>query len=197
MTTINLKCQCGSLSGVAFGPFQSQKSRSICMCDDCQAYAHYLGRASEILDENGGTEVVPMYPAHIKINKGIENLKCVRLSPEGMFRWYAGCCNTPIANTMGAKFPFAGVVHTFIDLKNREEVFGPIYIRFFGQYGTGPLPPGTYQKTPLKLIVNTMPFLLRGLLLKKQKPSPFFNSVTGNPVVIPTILSKKERQAII
>ena len=196
---IGLKCSCGSLSGVARGPFKAKNNRAVCLCDDCQTYAHHLGTAENILDENGGTEVTPLYPAQIELTKGIENLRCVRLSPKGLFRWYAGCCQTPIANSVSATVPFAGVVHTFLDLRNevdRVAALGPVYVRFFGRFGIGILPPKTANKNSLKLILYSLPFLMTGFLNKKHKPNPFFDTATGQPKVIPTILTKTERDKI-
>jgi hypothetical protein len=116
---IPLKCKCGALRGLATDIPESIGKRVICMCGDCQAYTHFLGCTQEVLDKNGGTEVVPMRPAHLKITHGLENLKCVRLSSDGMMRWYAGCCKMPIANTLtSSKIPFAGVVHTILDFSD-------------------------------------------------------------------------------
>lgn len=189
---INLKCQCGKLKGQAFGPFRKKHSRAVCMCDDCQAYAHHLGQASEILDSNGGTEIIALYPDQIKLTDGVENLKCLRLSSEGMFRWYAGCCHSAIANSAAPKLPFAGVVHTFIDLdeKEKDSIFGPVFVRFLAKYGNPPFPPNTYMKTPWILIITTLPFILKGFIKKKYLPSPFFQE-DGTPKVEPQVLEPK------
>src|SRR5713226_4481912 len=113
---VQLKCNCGALRGVASGISKSSGNRIVFMCDDCQAYAHFLGRAKEILDDNGGTDVFPVTPSNLKITHGIENLKCLRLTDKGMIRWYAGCCKTPIANSMPSpRAPFAGVIHTIMN----------------------------------------------------------------------------------
>ena len=75
---ISLKCSCGALRGVVHDISSRFGHRTVCMCDDCQAYAHYLGQAKTVLDDNGGTEVVPVAPAHIEITQGIENLKSLQ-----------------------------------------------------------------------------------------------------------------------
>ncbi len=38
----------------------------------------------------------------------------MRLTPMGLLRWYAGCCNTPIGNMVSARVPFIGIVHMFM-----------------------------------------------------------------------------------
>ena len=196
-----LKCNCGALRGIAKNMSSVQGHRVICMCDDCQAYAHFLGRAKSVLDENGGTDVLPVAPSNLEITQGIENLKCLRLTGKGMLRWYAGCCNTPIANTAPfSKVPFAGVVHTIMDFagnaKARDNSLGPVGMRVQCQYGIGNLAEGTYQKTPLKLILHTVRFLIAGWLKGQYAPSPFFNLKTGKPTVGPYILTAIERESL-
>ena len=198
---VPLKCDCGKLKGVAKNLSSVQGRRIICLCDDCQAFAHYLGHAKSVLDQNGGTEILQMLPANLEITRGIENLKCLRLSDKGMLRWYAGCCNTPVANTAPySKMPYTGVVHSILDFagdaRSREASLGPVRARIQGKFGIGKLPEGTHQKAPLGLILRIMGFLISGLLRGKYAPSPFFNRQTGKPAVEPYVLSANEREAL-
>ena len=55
-------------------------NHAVCYCDDCQAFAHFLGRAADILDPHGGTEIFQMSPARIALTAGTERLACMRLS---------------------------------------------------------------------------------------------------------------------
>ena len=150
-----------------------------------------------MLDANGGTEVVPVAPANLKITQGIENLKCLRLTEMGLLRWYAGC-NTPIANTAPiSKIPFAGVIHSIFDFggngQSRDSILGPVAMRVQGKSGIGILPEGTYQKFSFKQILQGTRFLLVGFLKRQYTPSPFFIVQTGRPVVVPYILTNAER----
>ncbi len=197
---VSLKCSCGAFRGVAQNISEKTARRIVCMCDDCQAYAHFLGRADEVLDTNGGTDVFPVVPAKIKITQGIENLKCLRLTETGLLRWYAGCCKTPIANTLASpKIPYAGTIHTIMnhagDHQTREKALGPIYARIHARFGIGELPKGSHQSAPLKVILTTIKFLLLGWIKRQNQPSPFFNSV-GKPVVEPYILTHSERLSL-
>src|SRR4051794_19863235 len=106
---ILLKCKCGALKGRIEDVSRSLNKRFICMCNDCQAFAHYLGQVEQMLDRNGGTEVVPVHPARINFTSGIENMVCVRLSSDGIIRWYTCCCKSPVANVPSRKVPYAGV----------------------------------------------------------------------------------------
>jgi hypothetical protein len=78
-------------------------NRGVCYCKDCQAFAHFLGKDGETLDERGGTDVTQVLPKNIAFTQGTEILACIRLTEKGLLRWYAGCCNTPVVNTQGAR----------------------------------------------------------------------------------------------
>jgi hypothetical protein len=197
---VALSCSCGAFKGIAKDVDAKRGQRNICMCGDCQAFAHYLRRAPEILDENGGTEILPMYPSKIKFTHGAENLKMLRLTDLGMFRWYAGCCKTPIANTqVSAKLPFAGLVHSIIVLRNepqKTEVLGPLRARVQSQDGIGKIPAGSHQKFALSFLFRVIRFLMRGVITKGYTPSPFFDSATGQPKAKADVLTFAEREVL-
>lgn len=171
------------------------------MCDDCQVYAHWLERTEQVLDPHGGTEVFQLTPAQLEITAGAEHIRCVRLSPKGLMRWYAGCCRTPIANSLSsAKFPFVGIPHTFMreaeDGRSREQALGPLRGRIHGRYGKAPLPPDAHPRAPIGLIVRSIRHTLAGLLRRAHAPSPLFDQATGKPVVEPTIVDPAERERL-
>ncbi len=198
---IPLKCSCGALRGVVHDISSRYGHRAVCMCDDCQAYAHYLGQAKTVLDVNGGTDVVPVAPANLEITHGIENLKCLRLTEKGLLRWYAGCCNTPIANTTPiSKIPFSGLMLSIMDFdsigESRDSILGPVGVRVQGKSGIGLLPERTHQNFSFKQILQAMVFIFVGFLKRQYTPSPFFNAQTGKLVVVPYILTKAERDSL-
>lgn len=45
-------------------------------------------------------------------------------------------------------------------------------------------------------MLSVMPFMLKGMLLGKAKPSPFFADDGVTPIVAPHVLTKAERQAL-
>jgi len=102
-TDIPLRCACGKLRGTAIAVAPGAGCRIFCYCDDCQAYARFLGR-SGIADEWGGTDVFQMAPSRARITGDTATLCCVRLSDKGMHRWYCGECTTPVGNTVSAPF---------------------------------------------------------------------------------------------
>jgi hypothetical protein len=85
---VPIRCSCGALRGFARGVSRNNGRRLACYCDDCQSFAHFLGRADDVLDAHGGTDVFSMTLAHLEITEGADQLACVRLTAGGMFRWY-------------------------------------------------------------------------------------------------------------
>ncbi|MCX6117981.1 MAG: DUF6151 family protein [Proteobacteria bacterium] len=196
---IGLKCKCGCVEGVAQNVRPSNGIHLICYCKDCQAFASYLGREQDLLDEAGGTEIFQIAPADLRISKGKDQIRCVQLSPR-LMRWYTDCCKTPIGNTMpNAKMPFAGVGISFFNLDSKQsqfnEAFGPIVEKCFGKYCRGPMPPGAKETASFSIFGRIGWFILRGLFLGKNKPSPFFDE-NGKPVVDPIILSQEKLKLI-
>jgi hypothetical protein len=117
-----------------------------------------------------------------------------------VLRFYAGCCNSPVANTAPyAWMPYCGVVHTFIDAgqgEARNRTLGPVDARIFGKFGKGKLPPGTLDKGSLGLMLRTIGFILKGVVLRKNRPSVFFDDKTRQPSVAPEILPLEKRKAL-
>lgn len=194
---MDIQCECAKFRAKLKAFPKSTPGRLVCYCDDCQAYLHHLAR-TDLLDSNGGTEVIPAYPADVEILQGLENLACIRLSPSGTFRFFASCCNTPIANTRPDK-PWAGFLrHAYTisrDEQKLNQVLGPVRCRIMGRYAKGNPPVGTSDKFGLRLVLTVLPFMLVGKLLGKSKPSPFFAQDGVTAISIPRVLTKVERQA--
>ena len=189
MAKVSLKCSCGAVQGTANDITPSSGNRVICYCDDCQAFAEYLSATDKILDENGGTDIFQTTPSQIKINKGIEKVRCIRLSPNGMFRWYTECCQTPIGNTISAGGPFVGIIHNFMDDYNsRDENLGPVRGHIHVKFAKDSLPKRLRESGfPFRMIMRTISKMLVWKIRGLDKPSPFFD-LDGNPVSQPNIL---------
>ena len=193
---MEIQCECGKFRAKLKAFPDNTPGRLVCYCDDCQAYLHYLKR-TDLLDANGGTEVIPAYPTDVEILTGLEHLKCTRLSEKGIFRFSTSCCNTPIVNTNPGE-PWAGFmrcVYTVKDGQKIDQTLGPVRSRIMGRYAKGSPPVGTPQKFNLKAILTVMPFMLKGKLFGKSMPSPFFSANGITPVVTPHVLSVAEKKA--
>ncbi len=198
-----IRCTCGALRGVARAVSASSGNRCVCYCDDCQSFAHFLGRASEILDARGGTEIFQMSPAHFSITQGADHLACMRLTPKGLVRWYADCCKTPIGNSlMTSQVPFVGLIHACFDQSpgtpSPDEVLGPVRAHVFTRFAKG-----DRERFPLRdsgkarAIARFAALLLRARLRGDHKASPFFDPNTGAPRPTPRVLSEPELREVV
>lgn len=183
---MDIQCACGQFQARLKAFPKNTPGRLVCYCDDCQQYLHHLNRA-DLLDANGGTEIIPAYPADVEVLRGREHLRCTRLSPKGMFRFSTACCNTPVANTRPGT-PWAGFLRCVY--KNADaEALGPVRSRIMGRFATGTPPAGTPEKFNLKALAAVMPFMLKGMLSGKAKPSPFFEEDGVTAVAVPRVLT--------
>lgn len=197
---IPLRCNCGSVRGTATGIHPEDGNRIICLCDDCQAYLVHLGR-EELLDAHGGTDLFQMASGQIRITEGKEHVRCLRLSGKGLLRWYAGCCNTPIGNTLATPgLPFVGLVHAFMDHaahgKTRDEALGPVLVAVQSKFAVNGTPPNAHPSAPLGYIARTARLFLTWKLRGKGKGSPFFDAETGAPSVAPVVLDADVREKL-
>jgi hypothetical protein len=190
---MQIQCTCGNFQAKLKAFPKNTPGRLMCYCDDCQRYLHYIKR-SDLLDQNAGTEIIPAYPADVEVLKGIEHLKCVRLSSKGMFRYYTSCCQSPVGNTSPNR-AWVGFLKNMYP-KDVEKILGPIEARIMGKFAKGNLPEGTPQKFDFKGFKIVMPFVLRGIVLRKANPSPFFQEDGKTSVVAPHVLSAEEVHAI-
>ena len=118
-------------------------NRGICYCDDCQSFAHFLGRADTILDARGGTPIFQISAGRVELTHGSEHLACMRLKPKGLLRWYAGCCQTPIGNTSAKPaIPTIGMVEQCLMTpesgRARDDILGPLRFHVFSRFARRP-----------------------------------------------------------
>ena len=187
-----LRCRCGKLTG-EISEIRNG-SRGVCYCGDCQAYAHFLGRADLILDAKGGTDVVATVSRYVQLTGGLDALACLSLTESGALRWYAGCCGTPIANTTpDFRLPYVGLVHTCLgSAENIEESFGPVRMRVNVKGAKAPV-----DAMPLSQVMALSRFIPRVLLARlcgSYRITPFFTT-DGRPVVQRKILTREELEA--
>lgn len=197
-TDVDLECACGKLRGKALSISPSAGTRVVCYCDDCQAFAHFLG-GSGILDDRGGTDLFQMAPSKVRLTSS-DTLGCVRLSEKGMHRWYCTECKTPLGNTLGPGVPFVGMIHSFIRAdrggRSRDDVLGPPLARVQTKFAT---PGAALPSSPfgtLRAILRSVRLLAGWWLTRAGFPSPFFDAATKAPRVVPRVLSSQERQSL-
>jgi hypothetical protein len=187
-----LQCRCGTIKAVVSNAEAS--NRGICYCKDCQAFAHFLGRPQEILDERGGSDVVQILPKNLRFTQGIESLTCVQLAPKGLVRWYASCCSTAIGNTLATpKLSFIGLVSECLKSKPMDESFGPIRMWVNTRSARGePKPRQRGIGTALRwFFANALKARFNG----DYKRTPLFRA-DGSLIATPRVLSPEEHAHI-
>ena len=193
-----LRCRCSHLRGVASEVSPSAGFRLLCYCKDCQAFARFLDRA-DVLDAAGGTDIFQMPPGRVKLTAGADAVRCLCFSGK-VFRWYADCCRTPIANTAATpRFPVLGLVHSFMSAeaegRSRDEVIGPPLCRIYERSAISPLPPNAPPPPSFGMFARRGSKLLGWWLRGLGRPSPFFDDRTNAPLSTPRVLTPSERAA--
>jgi hypothetical protein len=189
---VELRCRCGEVHGVVKDASAETVNRVVCYCDDCQAFAHRLGRA-DLLDANGGTDVVQVAPASLTFDRGEAKIVGLRLSPKGLYRWYASCCNTPLGNTVTPAIPFVGIVAQAFE--RPDEDFGRPIGAILGRFAIGEPPKGSVGlNVPLlaRAIRKVLGWKVRG----KTWPHPYFDRATKNPTRPISIVPRDDREAL-
>jgi hypothetical protein len=184
----NIQCQCGEVRAQIVG--KGTHSRIVCYCADCRAFAHFLGRSEQVLDMQGGTEIIQVSQARLRLLQGREHLAVVRLSEKGMMRWYAACCKTPLGNSMpDPKMAFIGLIHSALDNDNIEKDFGPVTAWMETQAALGE--PKPVQKGVLPVVLRFIGMTLGARLSGSYKKSPLFD-LDGQSIVPAEILTSEQ-----
>jgi hypothetical protein len=194
---VELACRCGEIHGWLRDASPRTVNRVLCYCDDCQAFLHHLGR-SELLDRNGGSDIVQLAPSSIAFDRGTDRIVALRFSPKGPYRFHASCCKTPLGNTVRPSIPFVGVVaELFKDVPDagaRDAVFGPPIGAIFGKYATGDV-PGAAPKMGFGLMVRSAGKIFGWKLRGQTWPHPYFERGAPEPRYPVTLVTRAERDA--
>lgn len=192
MTSIAISCRCGRLQGTMHP--RGRVNRCVCYCDDCQAFAGFLERQEEVLDDCGGTEIIHLSQGEVSLSKGTEQLACMRLTENGTLRWYAACCSTPLGNTVPNRgIPIVGLVRSCLEANQADldAALGPIAMQVFTKYALQMPAPKTRGLVPG--MARVLRIFLRARLHRDHRQSPFFDPATGKPIAAPRVLSGDER----
>jgi hypothetical protein len=187
-----LRCRCGSLRGHVVPSIAA--TRAVCYCRDCQAYARFL-ETPAVADADGGTEVVASSAQSVVFSEGIDRLACMSLREGGLLRWYASCCNTPIANTpRNPAMPYVGLVHSCL------ETGAPPLDRSFGGRRIAVNTQSARNRvraTPLATlgrVLVLMTSLAGSRMSGAYRRNPFFVAGTRTPIRGVRVLSADERR---
>jgi hypothetical protein len=196
MPKAELRCSCGEVRGQVADPSPRTVNRVVCYCDDCQAFAHRLGRA-DLLNALGGSDIVQVAPSALTFVQGQDRIIGLRLTSKGLYRWHTSCCNTPVGNTLGPAIPFVGIVAKAFDQggQRADDIFGKPVGAILGKYAVGDPPAGS-SGISLPLLLRSLGKVLGWRLGGKTWPHPFFKRETREPIYPLTVLSPDEREAL-
>jgi hypothetical protein len=184
-------CWCGRVRGVASDVSPSSGFRFICYCKDCQAFARFLERP-DVLDRAGGTDIFQMPAGRVKLTAGTDAVRCLRLSSEGVLRWYTTAASPG--------FPVIAVVHSFMahaaDGRSREEALGLPICRIYERSAVGPLPANAPAPPSLGVFARRASKIFGWWVLGLGRPSPLFDDHTNAPRAVPRVLTRSERAAL-
>lgn len=189
---LHFQCSCGQVQVELSPAGVSSGSHIQCYCKDCQASARHLGYD---LPPHGGTELIQTTPDAITFLQGADQLAIQRLSPKGLCRWYAKCCDTPMFNTLQKKtLPFAGIVVHPAESDAVEQAMGPIWGHAFtsGAPKAGGAP--TQDKHMMGIGARMIGRLITAYLSGRAGKNPFLTA-DRDWIVTPKILTLDERKA--
>ena len=191
--TLPLKCRCGAVRG-EMQPGRAY-TRATCYCKDCRAYSRFLGQPG-VLDEAGGTDVVPTAPATVRLTNGVEHVACMSLSPKGTLRWYAACCHTPLGNmSRNTGIPYLGLVTSCLDAtpQQLDATFGPARRCVINTASaTSPVRarPLAFVRGGLGILAGMLAARVRG-----ERGSPFLDQ-DGQLLREPEVISREQRREL-
>ena len=193
MDHLSYRCQCGQTELLLRGPSPKTCTRLACYCVDCQSFVRHFNR-EDMMDAYGGTDLAQVDPGAVQIPQGQDNLVPLRLSPKGMFRWYARCCNTPMANGgPNAGLPFLSLLAANAQ-GDLDKALGKkkAQVNTLGAYGSGrPGKDRGFQRVIWKFLTRAIASRLNGNFRK----NPFWVFPQQQPIAQPVVLTKDERRA--
>jgi hypothetical protein len=196
--TLPLRCSCGALTGRVLDA--QDIPRNVCHCRGCQAWAHKLDRQGAMLDAAGGTDLFQITPSQLRIDRGADQLRVVRLTEKGALRWYTACCQTPIANSLDqAWVPWLALQHVLLDadvlgLDSRSADIGPTAYKIHARNALVPV-EGGHPTGPISLVLNTLWHTLIDTAKGRARPTPFFDE-DGAPTAELESITESERDAL-
>lgn len=191
---IALQCRCGTVRYSVEVPRRGSGTRLKCYCRDCQTAAHALGRA-DFLDRAGGSDLWQTTPDLLAIEAGQNELQVLRLSPNGLFRWHASCCGSPVCNTLPRLS--LGFVGVGLDPERRQDwdrMLGPVYTHAnttgAKRGGGAPAKDVRFGAAGVQMIRRMAMYALVG----QSSKSPL-RDARGQPIAPVRVLSLEERRA--
>ncbi|UWQ93288.1 hypothetical protein K3727_06280 [Rhodobacteraceae bacterium M382] len=184
---LNFSCTCGEVRGVVDITALRDGAHIACFCPDCRAGELFFDQPDPA---PGPVALFQTAPDRLTFLRGQDKLGLMRLGPNGLFRWYATCCNTPIGNTLKThKLPFVGIpVARFA----APERLGPVQAQGFIVTSDGK----KRHKGAGRMVWRMFSRFLSAWMSGRWRNTPFFDVETGKPVAKAKIPTREERAAL-
>ena len=186
MPDLRFRCECGAVTGHVAVASPAAGNHVVCHCADCRASAIHLGRPDPGAAK--GTGLWQTTPDCVAVETGAENLAIQQLSPKGLYRWYASCCNTPMFNTLRApRLAFVGIP---TDRLSETAPLGPLIGRAFLKGQNGKYRHQGFNRIGFRIAKMMLAANLSGA----WRQTPFFDPA-GRPTAPAHVLTRDERKA--
>ena len=179
---IPFACRCGTVTGALHDVRPNEGTHVVCHCNACARAMALSGLADEAAN---GVGLWQTTPDRIEITSGIGQLSPVRLSPKGIFRWTAQCCDTPMFNTMaGPGVPFTGVLS-----RNLSDIapLGPVIAHGFVTGADGKQRHQHGSRVIWRFLKRSVAAKLSG----RGRQNPCFTA-DGSPIATPRLAPKAD-----
>lgn len=166
------RCHCGTVEAAV----PTSGVRLVCYCASCRGFVERLGKADR-LDAAGGNDLLQVAPDQVRFVKGTDHLAWLQITPKGPLRWYATCCGTPMANTVGTRqVPFASF--QVADMSPAEHL-PEVRARVHTKGAVGPIDGATGGLWPV--LIGLAGRVIKARLTGKWRINPFFGQ-DGRPI---------------
>jgi len=91
------------------------------------------------------------------------------------------------------------VIHSFIDHEanhSRDETLGPPLCRIYELFASDPLPETAPSPASLGLFARRATKIIGRWMRGLGRPNPFFDDRTNAPLVVPRVLTQRERAVL-
>jgi hypothetical protein len=195
MAGLTHACRCGAVEIAVAVPSRRAGTRVTCYCADCQTAARLCPEPDALLGPAGGTDIWQTTPDRLTLVRGAEHLEIRRLSPKGLCRWTATCCETPLFNTLERLgFPFVGLTLRPDEAGAAAPVLGPVTAHAFTRFakpGAGAPPKDVrFAATGAGLMLRALAATLTG----RAGQTPL-RRADGGPVAPVRIIDRAARDA--
>ncbi|MBZ6377548.1 hypothetical protein B5C34_04365 [Pacificimonas flava] len=190
---LNFGCDCGAVKGSVSPAGVADARPYVCHCTDCQAFAHFCGRADEVLDRHAGTQILQLPAWAVRLDQGKDGLSAIHLTDGSLVRWSCRTCRTPLANTLGSpRWSFYSMILSGPSARELSKV-ARIPRHVFTASGAGDL-SSVPTASMLRMGLPIAKWLIRARL--SGAPHPLFDRESGEPFAEPRRLRREEREPL-